>query len=60
MAKALLVDDVTLWETSQKKELEEVLAIMQTKAQAWEQGVHVTGGALNFLKTFFFAVSWNF
>jgi hypothetical protein len=54
------VDDVTLWETSQKKELEEVLAIMQTKAQAWEQGVHVTRGALNFLKTFFFAVSWNF
>jgi hypothetical protein len=30
------VDDVTLWETSQKKGLEEVLAIMQTKAQAWE------------------------
>jgi hypothetical protein len=29
-------DDVTLWETSQKKGLEEVLAIMQTKAQAWE------------------------
>jgi hypothetical protein len=54
------VDDVTLWETSHTKELEDVLAIMETKAQAWEQGVHVAGGALNFLKTFFFAVSWNF
>jgi hypothetical protein len=49
-----------LWETSQKKGLEEVLAIMLTKAQAWEWGVHVTRGALHFLKTFFFAVSWNF
>jgi hypothetical protein len=33
---------------------------MQAKAQAWERGVHVSGGALNLLETFFFAVSWNF
>jgi hypothetical protein len=33
---------------------------MQAKAQAWERGVHVARGALNLLKTFFFAVSWNF
>jgi hypothetical protein len=35
-------------------------AQMQAKAQAWEQGVHVAGGALNLLKTIFFAVSWNY
>jgi hypothetical protein len=33
---------------------------MQAKAQAWEQGVHVTGRALNLLKTIFFAISWNY
>jgi hypothetical protein len=33
---------------------------MQAKAQAWERGVHVSGGALNLLETFFFTVSWNF
>jgi hypothetical protein len=33
---------------------------MQGKAQAWERGVHVAVGALNLLKTIFFAVSWNF
>jgi hypothetical protein len=33
---------------------------MQAKAQAWEQGVHIAGGALNLIKTFFFAVSWNY
>jgi hypothetical protein len=33
---------------------------MQAKAQAWERGVHVAGGALNLLKTIFFALSWNF
>jgi hypothetical protein len=33
---------------------------MQAKAQAWERGVHIAGGALNLLKTIFFAVSWNF
>jgi hypothetical protein len=54
------VDDVTLWETSLTSELREVRAQMQAKAQAWEQGVHVAGGALNLLKTIFFAVSWNY
>jgi hypothetical protein len=41
-------------------ELRVVLASMQAKAQVWEQGVHVAGGALNLLKTIFFAISWNF
>jgi hypothetical protein len=54
------VDDVTLWETSLTSELREVQERMQAKAQAWERGVHVAGGALNLLKTIFFAVSWNF
>jgi hypothetical protein len=54
------VDDVSLWETSPTRELRVVQAQMQAKAQAWEQGVHAAGGALNLLKTFFFAVSWNF
>jgi hypothetical protein len=54
------VDDVSLWETSPTRELRVVQVQMQAKAQAWEQGVHVAGGALNLLKTFFFAVSWNF
>jgi hypothetical protein len=54
------VDDVALWETSPTQELRVVQAQMQAKAQAWERGVHVAGGALNLLKTFFFAVSWNF
>jgi hypothetical protein len=54
------VDDVSLWETSPTQELRVVQAQMQAKAQAWERGVHVAGGALNLLKTFFFAVSWNF
>jgi hypothetical protein len=54
------VDDVSLWEASPTQELRVVQAQMQAKAQAWERGVHVAGGALNLLKTFFFAVSWNF
>jgi hypothetical protein len=54
------VDDVTLWETLLTSELREVQERMQAKAQAWERGVHVTGGTLNLLKTIFFAVSWNF
>jgi hypothetical protein len=54
------VDDVTLWEMLLTSELREVQERMQAKAQAWEQGVHVAGGALNLLKTIFFAVSWNF
>ncbi len=54
------VDDVTLWETLLTSELREVQERMQAKAQAWERGVHVAGGALNLLKTIFFAVSWNF
>jgi hypothetical protein len=33
---------------------------MQAKAQAWERRVHIAGGALNLLKTIFFAVSWNY
>jgi hypothetical protein len=41
------VDDVTLWETSLTSELREVQERMQAKAQAWEQGVHVAGGALS-------------
>jgi hypothetical protein len=54
------VDDVSLWEMSLTSELREVQEQMQAKAQAWERGVHITGGALNLLKTIFFAVSWNF
>jgi hypothetical protein len=54
------VDDVTLWETLLTSELREVQERMQAKAQAWERGVHVAGGALSLLKTIFFAVSWNF
>jgi hypothetical protein len=54
------VDDVSLWETLLTSELREVQEQMQAKAQAWEQGVHVAEGALNLLKTIFFAVSWNF
>jgi hypothetical protein len=54
------VDDVSLWETSPTRDLRVVHAQMQAKAQAWERGVHVARGALNLLKTFFFAVSWNF
>jgi hypothetical protein len=54
------VNDVTLWETLLTSELREVQVQMQAKAQAWEQGVHVAGGALNLLKTIFFAVSWNY
>jgi hypothetical protein len=41
-------------------ELSTVQVQMQAKAQAWEQGVHIAGGAQNLLKTIFFAVSWNF
>jgi hypothetical protein len=41
-------------------EIQTVLATMQAKAQAWERGVHITGGALNLIKIFFFAISWNF
>jgi hypothetical protein len=33
---------------------------METKAQAWEHGVHVLGGTLNLLKTICFAISWNY
>jgi hypothetical protein len=54
------VDNLTLWETSLTSELSEVQVQMQAKAQAWEGGVHVAGGALNLLKTIFFAISWNF
>jgi hypothetical protein len=54
------VDDVSLWETSPTLDLRVVQAQMQAKAQAWERGVHVSGGALNLLETFFFTVSWNF
>jgi hypothetical protein len=55
-----LIDDVTLWETSAKASLPEVAQTLNSKAQAWECGVHVPGGALNLLKTFYFAVSWKF
>jgi hypothetical protein len=33
---------------------------MTSKAQAWERGVHVAGGALNLLKTFFYAITWKY
>jgi hypothetical protein len=54
------VDDTTLWETSMTASLPEVVATMTSKAQAWERGVHVAGGALNLLKTFFYAVSGKY
>jgi hypothetical protein len=54
------VDDVFLWEMSLTSELSKVQVQMQTKAQAWEQGVHVARGPLKLLKTIFFAISWNF
>lgn len=54
------VDDASMWGTSATDPLIEVAARMEIKAQAWERGVHVLGGALNLLKTFCFAISWNF
>jgi hypothetical protein len=56
----LFVDDASMWETSATNPLIEVAAQMEIKAQAWECGVHVLGGTLNLLKTFCFAISWNF
>jgi hypothetical protein len=38
-----LIDDVTLWETSATASLSEVAQTMNSKAQAWECGVHVAG-----------------
>ncbi len=55
-----LIDDITLWETSAKASLPEVSQTMNSKAQAWEHGVHVSRGALNLPKTIYFAVSWKF
>jgi hypothetical protein len=55
-----LIDDVTLWETSATASLPEVAQTMNSKAQAWECSVCVAGGALNLLKTFYFAVRWKF
>jgi hypothetical protein len=49
-----------MWETSATNPLIEVAAQMEIKAQARECSVHVLGGALNLLKTFCFAISWNF
>jgi hypothetical protein len=54
------VDDTSMWETSATNPLIEVAAQMEIKAQAWERGVHILGGALNLLKTFCFTISWNF
>jgi hypothetical protein len=56
----LFVDDASMWETSATDPLIEVAAQMEIKAQAWERSVHVLGSALNLLKTFCFAISWNF
>jgi hypothetical protein len=33
---------------------------MTSKAQAWECRVRIAGGALNLLKTFFYAISWKY
>jgi hypothetical protein len=41
-------------------DLRVVLASMQAKAKEREWGVHIAGGALNLLKTIYFAISWNF
>jgi hypothetical protein len=54
------VDDTTLWVTSMIASLQEVIQQMTSKAQAWERGVHIAGGALNLLKTFFYAISWKY
>jgi hypothetical protein len=54
------VDDTTLWVTSMTASLQEVIQQMTSKAQAWEHRVHVAGGALNLLKTFFYAISWKY
>jgi hypothetical protein len=54
------VDDVSLWETSEDESIQIVATKMQEKAQTWERGVHVLGGALNLLKNFYFAVRWKY
>jgi hypothetical protein len=54
------VDDTTLWVTSMIASFQEVIQQMTSKAQAWERRVHIAGGALNLLKTFFYAISWKY
>jgi hypothetical protein len=54
------VDDITLWDTFEDESIDVVASKMQDKAQTWEHGVYVLGGALNLLKNFYFAVHWRF
>ncbi len=53
------VDDATPRETSVTAPLPAAAATMTSKARAWGRGARVAGGALNLLKTFFYAVSWK-
>jgi hypothetical protein len=49
-----------LWETSSTATLEELTMVMAEKAQAWEQISDGLGGALNLLKTYFYAIGWKY
>jgi hypothetical protein len=54
------IDDTMLWETSSTATLEELMMVMAEKAQAWEQINDGLGGALNLLKTYFYAIGWKY
>ena len=54
------VDYVALWETSDTEPVQELVESMEENAQAWERSGFVNGGALNLLKTFFYAIGWKY
>jgi hypothetical protein len=54
------VDDTALIITSSIDSINIVTARSEEKAQTWERLIHVSGGGLNLLKNFWYAISWKF
>ena len=48
-----------LWETSENDTIQMVVARTEAKAQSWEHEIHASGGSLNLLKSFWYAISWK-
>jgi hypothetical protein len=52
------VDDTTLGRTSTDESYDEKVARLEAIIQVWEQLLHLSGGALNLKKCFYFVVHW--
>ena len=50
---------MTLWETSETETIQTVVGTAKAKAQSWECGIFASGGGLNLLKNFWYAISWK-